>query len=390
MSNRLIERINNCAEFLGEYEEMFEAFVSFCEVVLSPAIDTACITFDPEEGLAMSMVFNPDFVDKLDDYTLSFIIAHEICHVYFRHGIRGFKIKDARPDKLNVAMDIVVNHYLVDHLNFDRNKLQDWETLCWIDTALNVSMVPKYSFEHYYNLPDSAYTPGYKPIDVHKFPTTDEIPQSIRDIFANAPQMGIGDQGGTLDQWINVNKKSKKKFETIIKNRIGQICSKKPKKEDSWAKVDRRLCFVSDDLPVLDRVRDFNKPEKFKLLFFVDVSGSCYGYLKRFLEFAASIPEETFETDFFIFDTCIASVDLQTKDANVHMTIGNGGTSFLPLTKYVDSMEKAPDLVFVLTDGYASRVKVSNPNIWNWFITKGGSISAIRGQGKNYKMSSFE
>ena len=57
------------------------------------------------------MFINVNFVAKLNDDELMFLIAHEVMHCVFEHMIRR---GDRRPDVWNMAGDYVINQILVD------------------------------------------------------------------------------------------------------------------------------------------------------------------------------------------------------------------------------------------------------------------------------------
>ena len=50
--------------------------------------------------------FSPQFLDKLSDGELDFIMMHEVMHVALKHCLRG---KNYEPERFNIACDIVVN-----------------------------------------------------------------------------------------------------------------------------------------------------------------------------------------------------------------------------------------------------------------------------------------
>jgi len=57
------------------------------------------------------VVFNPDFIDKLSDEEMKFLVAHECFHPMLEHNFRRGE-RQAR--KWNMAADYVINQLLVD------------------------------------------------------------------------------------------------------------------------------------------------------------------------------------------------------------------------------------------------------------------------------------
>ncbi|MBR0414638.1 MAG: hypothetical protein IJI67_06180 [Clostridia bacterium] len=54
----------------------------------------------------MRIAFNPDFLDRLSDKELDYILMHEILHVVLQHC---FRTGERKSEKFNIACDIVVN-----------------------------------------------------------------------------------------------------------------------------------------------------------------------------------------------------------------------------------------------------------------------------------------
>jgi len=136
-------------------------------------IPTAAVRFD-RDGNHIDFMFNPVAWQKLDLYTKAFVIGHECLHVMLNHGIRT---KNCPLPKLaNIALDIVVNHMLVNKFGFNRASLDlspfvegvkdeheqqvpykndrgDDIVLCWIDTVFQSSqgsIKRNKAFEYYY------------------------------------------------------------------------------------------------------------------------------------------------------------------------------------------------------------------------------------------------
>jgi hypothetical protein len=53
---------------------------------------------------------------------------------------------------------------------------------------------------------------------------------------------------------------------------------------------------------------------------------------------------------------------------------GGGGTSFQPVSDYVDTADEPFDCVLVITDGYAPEMVPAEPDKWVWLITPNGSM----------------
>lgn len=62
------------------------------------------------------IAFSPDFLDKLSDSELDFILMHEILHIVLQHCFRG---KDYDGEAFNIACDIVVNSNILKSNDMD-------------------------------------------------------------------------------------------------------------------------------------------------------------------------------------------------------------------------------------------------------------------------------
>lgn len=138
-------------------------------------IPTAAVRFD-REGNQIEFMFGPIAWQKLDLYTKAFVVAHECLHAMLNHGIRS---KDCPvPQLANIALDIVVNHMLINKFGFNRasldlsplvdgvkdengnqvsnkNERGDDTVLCWIDTVFGSrqgEIKRNKPFEYYYAL----------------------------------------------------------------------------------------------------------------------------------------------------------------------------------------------------------------------------------------------
>jgi predicted metal-dependent peptidase len=72
-----------------------------------PSIPTACTNGRDE-------MYNRDFVDKLNDAELRFLILHESYHKLYRHITTWKWIADINTNEANICMDFVINIKLVD------------------------------------------------------------------------------------------------------------------------------------------------------------------------------------------------------------------------------------------------------------------------------------
>ena len=120
--------IEEISDSLRTHHSLFSAFYEIdAKIEFREDIDTAAIQF--YQGKPITFIFNPIFWQGIDDYMRDFVICHEMCHIFYRHGSRGINLKEkvymnGSPVLLsNIAADLVVNHPLIDNFGFYRNKI---------------------------------------------------------------------------------------------------------------------------------------------------------------------------------------------------------------------------------------------------------------------------
>jgi predicted metal-dependent peptidase len=402
--------------------------------VFDDSIPTACVQFD-NEGKFIWFRFNPGFWSTLDLYNKLFVICHEAMHVVLNHGARS---RDAGVNSAaaNVAMDIVVNHTLVRSFGFERDKIDNSENYCWIDTVFKDRLQKPSedeTFEHYFNMLDAISIdlvgPGMpKTVDGHEGlgdgdsnwgkvikelngSLSEEekkaIESTIKKHFQDEERKKDGDNskdgkdGGThagsgTGGWCFVTtgtRKRKKKWETIIKKWAIRHLKTTDKEVEQWIKINRRMSMLPRDmmLPTDAEVEvEDREATKIKVWFFLDTSGSCWNLKDRFFMAAESLPEYRFQVRLFCFDTMVQETTLESKKV-----YGGGGTSFKIIEDHVSkTMQrekiKHPDAVFVITDGYGDNIRPSKPEKWHWFLTADGSKGCIDPGCNIYSLAEFE
>lgn len=411
---------------LEQHHAVFYKLWEMGKPVFDPNVPTAQVEFD-QDGQNVAFVFNPDFYASLTDYERDFIIAHECMHVILNHGVR---IKDCRlPQASNHALDIVVNHLLVEKFGFDRSKLSMQDKICWIDTVFEgkalvykdeqptlvdqkdnipgAQPVPAgKSFEFYYDLLYREITknPAFAKLlsaldelDAHgglggdageivkklNDSLSPEEKETLRNVVVDNYQEGSGGGIGEGDgrsasgtgSWtfVHVGQVVKKrKWETVIKQWSRKYWKPSLKDVEQWARINRRFTMLPTDLMIPSEMEmDHMEEEKHKIdvWFFQDTSGSCWHLKERFFKAAASLPPERFNVRLFCFDTQVQETTLESKKI-----YGGGGTSFRIIESFIQRSikgdgSKYPEAVFVITDGAGDHVSPQFPKAWYIFLT---------------------
>lgn len=388
------ERHRKIVEQIVDFSEIFETFASNGRPIFSDSIPTACICFNVE-GTPIGFVWGKDFFDSCSDYKAKFILCHEMLHIFLKHGVRMEGLKNK--NKANVTMDISINHLLVDEFGFVRGLIEGWEDLCWRDTVFNTHIPALPAFESYYELDDSFFNKGFSSLDEHKFlkgggeggenELSEEL-QKVLDELRKKMARGLpshGDETGYVQKEFKVERIKKPKFDTLVKKITASVIELKKKETSSWTRLDRRMCEIAPDLPSIDTLHERRCRKRYRCAFFVDNSGSCSEYVERFCKAAESLNPKVFEVDAYTFDTSVHKIN---KLNGRYSVTGGGGTCFKCIGKKVE--ETNPDIVFVVTDGFAGSFIPKDRKKFFWFLTEDGSENAIRGAGKIYRLSQYE
>jgi hypothetical protein len=405
---------------LEKHHSIFDRLWVLGKPVFTETIPTAAVYFD-RVGECIDFKINPKFWESLSDVEKQFVICHECLHVILYHG---FRINELKGDDLriaNYALDIVVNHALVDKFSFKKEEVDPANKYCWVETVFpkDPPETGKY-YEFYYNLIEkmqqdgSATGAGGVPIPGNVLDSHDglssfntpEFEDKIKEIISSEELNSLSDfveaQTSDIEQQCkqagcspgntfviaNVGKvKSKKKWETVIKKWASKYI--KDNEVEQWARPNRRLTFMPPDfmIPSDQEVEEFEK-DRIQVWFFQDTSGSCSGFVDRFFKAAKTLPLDRFDVKMHCFDTRVFETTLASGKL-----YGFGGTSFACIERYIQDYIKKhglayPKAVFVITDGYGDNVTPQDAKVWHWFIQ--GNPYLVPKESKHYNLRDFE
>ena len=383
---------------LESHHAIFYKLWEMGEMLFDDNIQTAAVSFD-RAGKYVAFHFNREFWNKCTPYERKFVICHECLHVWLNHGIRT---KNATyPQLVNTALDVVVNHMLVENFGFDRSSITDESDLCWVDTVYDKEEGVEIgeTFEYYYNsLINSANTNfvNLKLVDSHEklseCDVTDileelgnglsdeekfEVTDALKKHQNSKSKLPGKDATGNLFKVNPVSTIKKKRCWYELIKQWAHIKKEDDTDGDQWLRRNRRMTLMGSDtgnqllLPAeCETLAD--EDSKVEIWLFLDVSGSCYALRDHFFSAALTIPEDKIKIRAFSFDTKTYEVDLSSGQLR-----GGGGTSFHIIEERIQQelrpSQKYP-VVFVFTDGWGTQVRPSEPKKWHWFID-GGSYS---------------
>lgn len=105
------------AQTLDGFHGVFYQFWKMGKPFFTNMVPTAAVSFN-KEGVYTNFLFNPKFWAALNFRQRMFVIAHECLHVILNHGRRATLTPNR--SMANIAMDLVVNHMLVNKFSFTR------------------------------------------------------------------------------------------------------------------------------------------------------------------------------------------------------------------------------------------------------------------------------
>lgn len=150
----------------------------------------------------------------------------------------------------------------------------------------------------------------------------------------------------------------------------------------NWMPARKIRTFYPDVLLPSDQ-DDYEK-KKYDIMVAIDASGSMgFEQLKVVKEIISTLPQDKIRVTPISFDT--RAYEMESLDSDPR---GGGGTWFQCIEDYLQSRfkpkrHKHPDLVLVLTDGYASRIKPECPGRWVWILVGyAADDSSVKGTGQ--------
>ena len=349
---------------------------------------------------ANKIYFNPDFLSKLSDSELDFVLMHEVLHVALKHC---FRREDRDQEGFNIACDIVVNSTILGskggdlssislrgygpliHLTPDGKEGRDFtaeQVYAMLPAELKEKKIgtkrgkkgePKPGDEDRdgggedgqgKGKPNDEEKDGFsgKNFDDHSKWKMAQEDKRLKDLWDKrlvdaAEAISIRDPSndrGSLPAFarriLNELKNPQTDWRTLLNDFVQEeIC------DYSFSPPDRRF----SDSPFL--LPDFNEKdfEISDILFMIDTSGSMSDAMitQAYSEVKGAIDQFGGKLEGWLgfFDAVVvppvpfSNVD----ELKVIRPVGGGGTSFRVIFDYVRKMEKKPVSIIILTDGYA-------------------------------------
>jgi predicted metal-dependent peptidase len=309
--------------------------------------------------------YGREFVKRLDDKELAFVVLHETLHKAYRHLFIWRKLWEENSQIANMACDYVINLQLVD-MDKDQQMLampmHEGKVVGLVDERFR-GMNAKQVFDILKDEePEGGYGGG-DGIDSHdwegakelsdeqKKELAKEIDQAIRQgIIAHEKLVGKG--GGGLNRELEDLMHPEVDWKEVLKEFVRSTCSAKD--ASSWRRVNRRFLGGDVYMPTLIGEKVGH------LVIGVDTSGSVGGKeLSEFLSEVQGIAQEVHpeKVDLIYWDGAVAGheeYDQNTVSNIVSSTQpkGGGGTDPTCVMDYLKENAIKPDAIIMLTDGY--------------------------------------
>jgi len=340
--------------------------------------------------------FNRAYFDGLGHDEMVFVVLHETLHFALCHPLRRY---DRSPALWNVACDLVANAFLLQKAGFAKITGPSFHK--FLESAITFENLPiapaagqlSLTAEQVYDLltNDIKTVQGnafnIKACDEHEWSESDsdsvpERSETIDRLAEQAQQIfrewlpGWGDSSsGELRAVGETTKSVNISWDSILSRRIASCIQLAI--EQRWAPPNRKIGWLYPAV-LLPADREVER-RRLSVLIAIDASGSISPpVLDRLVSVACSIPPDKVLLIAVSFDTQVYPVDIGAKAPEVR---GGGGTSFNVVEAFAKDLREYPDLIVVLTDGFAPRPSIQHPERWFWLITRQGTTNHIEGIG---------
>jgi predicted metal-dependent peptidase len=309
--------------------------------------------------------YGRDFIKRLDDKELAFVVLHETLHKAYRHLHIWKKLWDSNAQIANMACDYVINLQLVD-MDKDQQMLAmpmyEGKAVGLVDErfrGMNTKQVfdilkeeePEggYGGDDGFDEHDWEGAQGLS--DEQKKELQKEIDQAIRQgIIAHNKIAGKG--AGGMNRELEDLLEPEVDWREVLREFVKATCSAKD--ASSWRRVNRR--YLGSDIYMPTLIGE----SVGHLVIGIDTSGSIGGHeLAEFLSEVKAIAEEVHpqKVDLMYWDTEVAGHEEYAYADVPNITDstkpkGGGGTDPSCMVEYMKDKNIKPEAIIMLTDGY--------------------------------------
>jgi predicted metal-dependent peptidase len=326
-------------------------------------------------------LYGREFIQKLDDKELAFVVLHETLHKAYRHMFTWRKLHDENHHLANLACDYVINLQLVDmdkdELLLAMPKQANGKPLGAIDErfrGMNAKQVFDILKEEEENGGGGGGGEGF---DEHDWEGAKELDEKAkkeleRDIDSAIRQGLIAEQkvagkgGGAMGRDLAELLEPKVDWRDVLREFVKTTCNAKD--TSSWRRVNRRYLGNDIYMPSLIGERVGH------LVIGIDTSGSVGAKeLNEFLSEVQAIAKDVHpdRVDLIYWDGEVAGHEEYSSsqvDSIIDSTkpAGGGGTDPTCVMEYMEEKAIKPEAIIMLTDGYIGNWgdKWNAPILW--------------------------
>lgn len=314
--------------------------------------------------------YGREFVKKLPDKQLCFVVLHENMHKGLRHLTTWRKLYDENPMLANMACDHVINLMIVDmdptgeFIEFPKD--EKGEKMGCYDPQYK-GMTAKQVFDLLKQKQKNGDLPqdggGQQGFDEHdwkgakelsaaeKQELEKEIDRAIRQGMI-AQQKSIGKGGADLHRELGDLLEPQIDWRDLMREFVKSICNARD--TSSWRRVNRRFLGADTYMPTMigERVGS--------IAIGIDTSGSISSHeINRFLSEVKSIADDVRpeRIDLIYWDARVAAHEVYDEYDIPNLVTstkpkGGGGTDPRPMMNYLKKEKIEPECIVMLTDGY--------------------------------------
>jgi predicted metal-dependent peptidase len=311
--------------------------------------------------------YGREFIKRLDDKELAFVVLHETLHKAYRHLFIWRKLWEQDAQITNMACDYVINLQLVD-MDKDQQLLampmHEGKVVGLVDErfrGMNAKQVFDILKEEE---PEGGYgSGGGDGFDEHDWEGAKELTEEQKEALAKevdqairqgiiAHEKLVGKGGGGLNRELEDLMHPEVDWREVLKEFVRSTCNAKD--ASSWRRVNRRFLGSDVYMPTLIGEKVGH------LVIGIDTSGSVGGKeLSEFLSEVQGIAQEVHpeKVDLIYWDGAVAGHEEY--DGNTVSNIvsstkpkGGGGTDPTCVMHYLKEKNIKPEAIIMLTDGY--------------------------------------
>ena len=315
------------------------------------------------------VMYNPKFIDTLNDKELNYVVLHEALHKVYQHMHLWKKLWKENPMLANMAADYVVNYAIYEA--DEHSEIAQRPDSALFDLAYK-GMTTKQIFDMLKK--SSEFVKQQAGHDTHDWEgaealSDDEVKETAKQIDQALRQGEIirGKMQGNKNRAVNEILEPKVNWREQLREFVNATC--KNKDRTSWKRPHKR--FIGHDIYMPSMIGESIG----QVVVGIDTSGSIgQKELNEFLSEVVAICDDVSPSsiELLYWDTAVAGHETYNQGdykALVQSTkpAGGGGTHVGCVNQYVKDKRIQPEAIIILTDGYVEDDWGGNweyPTLW--------------------------